>query len=379
MKCVFISNYYNHHQSEFAEEMYRKCNRDFHFIMTTDIPEARKKMGYLSENFPSFVINLFSQPEKRAVAQELINTAEVVIIGNAPDCFVIDRLKSGGLTFRCQERIYKQKPSAFRLIKSYFKHIKKNRRFKNLYLLCCSAYTYPDYLKTHTFVGKAYKWGYFPAVKNYDDIEKLIGQKKSNSLLWVARFLEWKHPEIPLYVAQRLKQDGYDFELKMIGRGELEENIQKAIIENGLQDCVHLMGTMTPAEVRENMEQAEMFLFTSDRNEGWGAVLNESMNSACAVVANEEIGSVPYLLKDGENGFIYRGGNLEDFYGKVKYLFDHPQERMELSRKAYQTIQTVWNAKVASERFLALAESLLDNTSSVDFREGPCSNAAYRK
>ena len=49
------------------------------------------------------------------------------------------------------------------------------------------------------------------------------------------------------------------------------------------------------------MEKSEIFLFTSDKGEGWGAVLNESMNSACAVVASHAIGSVPFLLKDGEN------------------------------------------------------------------------------
>ena len=34
------------------------------------------------------------------------------------------------------------------------------------------------------------------------------------------------------------------------------------------------------------MEQADIYLFTSDRNEGWGAVANEAMNSACAMVAD---------------------------------------------------------------------------------------------
>ena len=44
------------------------------------------------------------------------------------------------------------------------------------------------------------------------------------------------------------------------------------------------------------MESSHIFLlFTSDRNEG--AALNESMNSGCAVVASDAIGSVPYLMR----------------------------------------------------------------------------------
>ena len=33
------------------------------------------------------------------------------------------------------------------------------------------------------------------------------------------------------------------------------------------------------------------------------------MNSACAVVANSAIGSVPFLIKNKENGLIYENGN----------------------------------------------------------------------
>jgi glycosyltransferase involved in cell wall biosynthesis len=78
---------------------------------------------------------------------------------------------------------------------------------------------------------------------------------------------------------------------------------------------------MAPEAVRDHMEAADIFLFTSDFNEGWGAVLNESMNSACAVVASHAIGSVPFLLKDGENGFIQT--LLEMYAETVNVLTDN--------------------------------------------------------
>ena len=45
------------------------------------------------------------------------------------------------------------------------------------------------------------------------------------------------------------------------------------------------MGALKPADVRKEMERADIFLFTSDYKEGWGAVLNEAMNARCAIVA----------------------------------------------------------------------------------------------
>ena len=42
--------------------------------------------------------------------------------------------------------------------------------------------------------------------------------------------------------------------------------------------------------------------------EGWGAVVNEAMNSGCAVVADHMIGAAPWLIRQGENG---RTGSAE--------------------------------------------------------------------
>ena len=119
-----------------------------------------------------------------------------------------------------------------------------------------------------------------------------------------------------------------------------------------------MKGNMTPDEVRNHMERAAIFLFTSDYREGWGAVLNESMNSGCAVVASHAIGSVPFLLKDGNNGLIYRNGNTEELYHHVKYLLEHADECARMGMEAYQTISQQWNAEEAADRVLMLAEEL---------------------
>lgn len=239
-------------------------------------------------------------------------------------------------------------------------------------MLCAGAYTAPDCRFIHCYKNKTYKWGYFPKVKEYDDIEEIIKLKRPASILWTARFIKLKRPEAALYVAKRLKDEGYSFTLDMIGGGELEPKIRQKIKANGLEDCVRLLGTMSPEKVRENMEKSEIFLFTSDRNEGWGAVLNESMNSGCAVVANGVIGSVPYLIKDGENGLIYKDGKLRDLYEKVKFLLDNPKTRIKLGQAAYKTLTDKWNADVTAKRFIKLIENI-ENGKDSPFSDGPCS------
>ena len=144
------------------------------------------------------------------------------------------------------------------------------------------------------------------------------------------------------------------------------------IEKKGLTECVEQIGNMKPEEVREYMEKSHIYLFTSDNGEGWGAVLNESMNSGCVPVACSGAGATPYLVESGENGFVYKTGDFEGFYQYVKHLIDNPNEMNNLGRNAYLTIKEIWNAECASRRFVNLCEGLLSGNA-IEFEKGPCS------
>ena len=359
MKVVFVSNYYNHHQSAISEEFFKQTNGQYRFIQTEPMEEERRNMGWGNNGLPSFVMESYKDKETYKQCVELINSADVVIAGSAPEKMIRKRIRSGKLVFRYSERIYKNKKKLLQLPLRYIKYHFDNYPYKNVYMLCASAYAARDYAITGMFKGKTFKWGYFPAVKKYDDIEKLIDDKTPASILWVARFIELKHPDASIRLAKRLKQAGYKFKLSLIGNGELENKIRDMIKAEKLEDCVQMLGSMKPEEVRRYMEQSEIFLFTSDFNEGWGAVLNESMNSACAVVASHAIGSVPFLINDGENGFIYKNGNEDDLFNKVKFLLDNAEKRKQMSLEAYKTMTETWNARTAVERAIDFANCLL--------------------
>ena len=375
MKIVFVTNYYNHHQSHLANAFYKLVGDDYSFIETSSIGVERIKLGWGGEERPSYVKQM-NVKENAAECQAIIDDADVVIHGSAPYKLLENRLKKGKLTFKYSERKYKEGCPILKLPKHFLINSKKYRRYKNFYILCASAYTSADYAKTLTFKNKAYKWGYFTEVKEYGDFDTLVEAKRPASILWVSRLIELKHPEAALKVARRLKEDGYDFELNLIGIGPLDNAVKSYIDTAGLNENVHMLGSMTPDMVREHMEQSEIFLFNSDRREGWGAVLNESMNSGCAVVASHAIGSVPFLLKDGENGFIYKDGDIDDLYSKVKYLLDNADERKNIAKNAYLTMKNEWNAENAAKKFIEQVEVLMSGEEiSFIHKDGVCSKS----
>lgn len=375
MKLAFFSNYYSHHQQPTCEAWYRLYGAEFAFVSTESISEERLGMGWHSYDEVPFEV---SCPGGDRTLPFDVAECDSVILGNAPMLLVQSRLKKGRPVFKYSERVFKQGYNYFKWLPRLFTYWKNYGRYKDLYLLAASAYASADYHMHGVFIGKSYKWGYFPETKHYD-IGQLICNKTENTILWCGRLIDWKHPELAIEVAKRLKAESYPFHLEMIGTGALKEQVIAAISESGLENRVSLIDSLTPAQVREHMEKAQIFMFTSDFNEGWGAVLNESMNSGCAVVASHAIGSVPFLIKHGENGLVYRNGNADDLYKKVKALLDHSEERERISKMAYKTITELWNAEVAADRFIKLSEEIGKHGCCDLFRDGPCSRAPIIK
>ena len=376
MKIVFLSNYYNHHQKYISEELNKKCE-SFFFVSTSEMREERKNLGYGENTVPTYVIKF--QDNRVLDIDDKIDDCDVTIIGSAPYDMIKNRIKGKKLVFRYSERPFKNGDSIIKYLPRYIRWHKQYPKESASYLLCASAYTAYDYSKYGLFKNKAYKWGYFPETKHYD-IKKLLEEKKKTHILWCGRFLSWKHPDDVISAVKKLRDEGYLFTLDFIGMGTMEEELRNMVNEHSLDNCVSFLGSMKPSEVRFHMEKAGVYLFTSDKQEGWGAVLNESMNSGCAVVASHAIGSVPFLLENNKNGLIYRSGDVDMLYEKIKYLLDNPLEQDRMGKAAYKTITELWNAKVAAERVIRLSEKILSGDKHTNLYEsGPCSRAEIIK
>ena len=379
MKITFVSNYLNHHQIPFCLAMQQLCSHQFYFVALQPMSKSRTKMGWAFEERYDFEIKAWQNAENKALAVKLIDESDVVVFGGGPYAPLMhQRIMQNKLTFLYSERVYKKGVCRFISPRGQYYMRRDNTRYKNdnLYLLAASAYAPFDYALVGAYKNKAFKWGYFPQTNTYD-LEHLFAGKrhKTIELLWVSRFIPLKHPEKVLLVAERLKKDGYHFHISLIGSGPLQKQIMEESKKRNLLGNISFLGTMLPEQVREHMEKANIFLFTSDYNEGWGAVLNEAMNSGCAVVASHAIGAVPYLIKHGENGLIYKNGSDIDLYRQVKRLMDNPDYRDRLGKHAYQTITKEWNAENAAQNLFELCDCFLNNKP-IPNRAGPAGKAS---
>ena len=147
--------------------------------------------------------------------------------------------------------------------------------------------------------------------------------------------------------------------LNMIGAGELEKELKAFARTNSMDDYVTFYGFLSPEEVRDKMEESDLFFFTSNHLEGWGAVVTEAMNSMCAVAAGTMAGAAPYLIKDGENGVLYGKESFEAFDKAIWRILKRAdcgngsckeesikEACFKMGQKAYASIADLWTFRL---------------------------------
>ena len=368
MKVVFFSNFLNHHQLPLCEG-FIKQGIDFTFVATEKIPKERLDMGYSDMNALPFVLREYESEDNKKIAEDLAKYSDIMIFGNVDEKYAIIREKSGKIIYRASERFFKKKLKYFHPL-VYINVNKAHTRTKNSYLLCLSAFSKHDYNLVGAYKGRCVKWGYFPKTTVSVD----IGDKKENSILWAGRMIPWKKPELLLKALKILKRKGYCFSCKFIGDGELKESLVKKAAKYGLDKEVIFTGSLDNLLVRKEMEEAEIFAFTSNREEGWGAVLNEAMASDVAVVSSSAVGSAPYLIKDGENGLIFKSGSAKDLAKKLSIYLSDKEFSKRCALNASKTLKEVWNGEEAAKRLIEF-DRKLKNGEYPYYDEGPCSKA----
>lgn len=396
MKIVFFSNFLNHHQVLISDELYHLTDKQYCFVALEPMPESFVKNGYPSFDDRPYLIKAFESDFNREKAKQLALESEVAIFGALSLNYqVLRSRKTSRMSFEVSERWLKKgwlNMLSPNLLKNQWHYHTLFYR-KPVYKLCSSAFAAADQYKMHSYIDRCYKWGYYTQVDDDFKVEALnlgASTEEITPLMWCSRFLQWKHPELPVKLAEKLKRNGYKFRIDMFGGGEKLDAIMNLIDKYNLDDCVTLRGNLPNAEVLKEMRKHKIFLFTSDKNEGWGAVLNEAMANGCVPVVSNAIGSAPFLVEDGVNGFIFdspksSSGILSDklvvdeqaidsLYNNVVTLLEDPDKRDHMSISAYHTMKDTWSPQNGARNLIQLIGDL-QNGHETTIKVGPCSKA----
>lgn len=388
MKLVIYSNFLNIHQVPVMDELYKLLGEDFRFVATLHRNEKMLKGGedYSTRPYCILAARSYSAHDE---ALYLAREADVCVFGACSQEYAVERAITNPqrLSFEMGERWLKHgwltigSPMFRQWLINYYRYFHK----ANFHKLCCSSFAAADDESMHAYKGRHYKWGYFTSVEKQDlEISAYhVSAKKKVRILWCARFLAWKHPELVVELASRLKSDGYDFAIDMYGDEGQQAKHDKVYSRDKLarlikglcvDDVVTLMGKRSNPEILEAMRNGDIFLLTSDRLEGWGAVANESMANGCVLVASDCVGSTGYLIRGNETGIIFKSQCIDSLYESVKFLLDNPEERERIAKAGRRSMVELWNPENAAKSLLQLIADLQAGKKT-SIKNGPCSVA----
>ena len=132
--------------------------------------------------------------------------------------------------------------------------------------------------------------------------------KDKKIIMSVGRLNKEKRYDIAIESIYLLSQKRQDFRYYIIGDGPEKENIASLIQKYGLEETVFTLGLVEYRKIPLFLNCADVFLLTSDRENG-PIVLKEAMATGCPAVSTE-VGDAGDIIKKN-NGILVPCGDIE--------------------------------------------------------------------
>lgn len=147
-------------------------------------------------------------------------------------------------------------------------------------------------------------------------------KKRKLTIILVGRLNSQKRMDRAVEVARMLKNDGIDFEMWILGEGELRQEISGLIDSLCLNDYVKLLGfKVNPYPY---MAASDIYLSTSD-SEGFSLTLCEALTLGLPCVSTKTTGPIE-ILDNGKYG-ILTDFDINDIYKYLKKLCLNTERR----------------------------------------------------
>ena len=135
-------------------------------------------------------------------------------------------------------------------------------------------------------------------------------------ILCIAALRPVKGHRILIDACAKLKERGVDFRCRLVGGGDLEAELRKQIVFQGLEKQVLLEGEKSQPEVQAFLKAADVITLASVQTprgsrEGIPVALMEGMACGLPAVASR-ISGIPELVGEGVSGLLFEPGNAEE-------------------------------------------------------------------
>jgi glycosyltransferase involved in cell wall biosynthesis len=162
-------------------------------------------------------------------------------------------------------------------------------------------------------------------------------KRRDNLIMFVGRVTGEK--QIDKLIRAFAKLDpSLNAKLEIVGGGELEDELKRLATSLGVADRVQFDGYVTTEFLREALTRATVFAMPSIA-ELQSIATMEALATALPVVAADAM-ALPHLVHDGENGYLFEPGNVDQFAARLTDVLTMPDAKLqEFKRESLKIVQ----------------------------------------
>ena len=181
-------------------------------------------------------------------------------------------------------------------------------------------------------------------------------------LVCVGRLCEQKGQLLLVEAAQRLVARGTNFELVLVGDGEMRAEIEALIARHKLQATMRITGRISSEQLYEEILAARALVLPSFA-EGLPMVIMEAMALKRPIISTFVAG-IPELVHPGEHGWLVPAGDVEALANTMQVCLDASADTLarmgEAARKrVFERHNVATQAAKLSELFQAAIEGVI--------------------
>jgi N-acetyl-alpha-D-glucosaminyl L-malate synthase BshA len=180
-----------------------------------------------------------------------------------------------------------------------------------------------------------------------DHFKQALCPNGEKVVVHVSNFREAKRAPEVIEIFSRLRAEGFDLKLLLVGDGPERTATQRLARERGVHDDVRFLGKQEPVE--EILSIADVFVMPSG-SETFGLAALEAMACGVPVVASE-IGGLPELVVDGETGYLCPLGDLDAFTERAARLLGNAEHQQEMAAAARRRAVEVFDIDKVVPRY----------------------------
>lgn len=175
------------------------------------------------------------------------------------------------------------------------------------HIICPSHFLEKKFLTNSLYRGKT------TVMHNFVNIPKTEAPGKKGYVLYFGRYSEEKGIRTLLNVCRRLPDVPFVF----AGSGPLEDEI-------GQVKNIKNVGFLRDGELRKLIAEADLSIYPSEWYENCPFSVMESIALGTPVLG-ADIGGIPELIQEGKTGELFKSGDEEDLYRKIKEMWNNKE------------------------------------------------------